>query len=361
MPATSIRDLVVKDDDVVVGTHGRSFWILDDVTLLRQLGDSSARRELTLYRPQTATRWRWNVNTDTPLPADEPMGENPPDGAVIDYWIGEGMVERGRAAVGDVRVPPIVTLEILDAGGRLVRRYASTDTAMPPADVGNVPAYWIRPTKVLSAEPGMHRFVWDLRWDPPVVQGGGYPIAAIPGNTPREPRGPWVTPGTYTVRLTLGPQAGTPRAVTQPLTVRMDPRVKTPAAALARQLALSLQLREALGRSLEGLRDARGLRARARELAAQSAPDSARRAEFEAFDKRLAAIEGGAGAGDSDSFTRLHGELAQLYGLVQTADLAPTPQVEAAASQKLRALRDVYDRLGRAQHDPFTPAERQRR
>ena len=157
MPATSIRDLVIKDDDIVVGTHGRSFWILDNVTVLRQLerdwgmGDSGLREQQPqvrrpspdpqsrLFKPQTATRIRYSQWPDTPLPPDEPAAENPPDGAIIDYIIGTG---------GAGSQP--VTLEIYD-GASLVRRYASTDTAMAPADIGNVPKYWIRPTRVLSA------------------------------------------------------------------------------------------------------------------------------------------------------------------------------------------------------------------
>src|SRR5690242_20543376 len=191
MPATSIRDLVIKDDDIVLGTHGRSFWILDDITALRQLAETRANAgTTTLFTPQVATRFRWNKNTDTPLPPDEPAGENPPDGAIIDYVIGSG-------ASGPA------TLEVLDAGGKIVRRYASSDTAMPPADIGNIPAYWIRPTRLLSAAPGMHRFVWDLRYERPAVLNTSYPIAAILHDTPREPRGLWALPGRYTVRLTV--------------------------------------------------------------------------------------------------------------------------------------------------------------
>ena len=117
MPATSIRDLVVKDDDLVVATHGRSFWILDDITPLRQVTAAVRRRRpRTSSRRRTPWRVRWNMNTDTPLPPDEPRGQNPPDGAVIDYWLEVG-------AAGPV------TLEILDGAGRVVRRYSSTDPA----------------------------------------------------------------------------------------------------------------------------------------------------------------------------------------------------------------------------------------
>src|ERR1044072_9428744 len=86
MPATSIRDLVVHNDDVAVGTHGRSFWILDDVTPLRQISAGLPMSPAHLFRPQLAYRVRWNVNTDTPLPPEEPAGQNPPDGAILNYY-----------------------------------------------------------------------------------------------------------------------------------------------------------------------------------------------------------------------------------------------------------------------------------
>ena len=114
MPATSIRDLVFKDDDVVVGTHGRSFWILDDIACLRQMTPETAQKDAVLYKSSLAVRVRWDMNTDTPLPPDEPAGQNPPDGAVIDYWL-----------KADAAQP--VKLEILDARGKVVRHYASTD------------------------------------------------------------------------------------------------------------------------------------------------------------------------------------------------------------------------------------------
>jgi len=223
MPATSIRDLVLHEDDVVVGTHGRGFWILDDIEPLRQ-------KPQLLYRPQRAWRVRWNKNTDTPLPADEPAGQNPPDGAIIDYYLASPASE--------------VTLEILDASGALVRRFSSRDAAAPPQDTGNVPAYWIRPPRVLSTATGMHRFVWDLHYPPFPPKTPTFPIAAVPRDTPFDYSSPWVLPGTYTVRLTAGD-----KTQSQSLTVQMDPRVKTPRAGLEQQFALSMKVYELLRKS----------------------------------------------------------------------------------------------------------------
>jgi len=336
MPATSIRDLVVKDDDIAVGTHGRSFWILDDVTPLRQMAGTAlfpAPAESRLFKPQTATRIRYSLWTDTPLPPDEPAGENPPDGAIINYVIGSS------GASGQP-----VTLEILD-GTTVVRRYASTDTAMAPADIGNVPRYWLRPTRVLSTEPGMHRFVWDLRYPPPSVLNFQYPISGQPGNTPREPRGPWVVPGTYTVRLTVNG-----RAYTQPLTVRMDPRVKTPAATLARQFALSKGVYDDIARTRVALDEVRALRASLRATRARVTGDVA--ANVDSLDRAAGALEGAAGgfggaaaaSTGAPSLAGTIGQLAQLYGALQEADVAPTSQLVAAAQAAQRSVPEVVGR-----------------
>src|ERR1700736_3812532 len=157
LPHTSMRDLAIHSDDLIVGTHGRSFWILDDITPLRQMSAEIAKVSVTLYKPQEAIRFRWNRNTDTPLPPDIPAGKNPPDGAILDYYL-----------AGPSSKP--VTLEILDADNHLVRRYASTDKPEPMekiAATNPIPMYWVRPQQTLSAASGMHRFVWDVHCPPP--------------------------------------------------------------------------------------------------------------------------------------------------------------------------------------------------
>ena len=240
MPATSIRDLVIKDNDLVVGTHGRGFWILDDISPLRQIDGATATRASALFEPGDAVRYRWNRWTDTPLPPDEPAGQNPPDGAILYYWL-----------QGTRRVP--VTLEILDAEGRRVRLFSSADEPEPMLEGQQVPPHWVRPAQTLSGEPGMHRFVWDLRYERPAGMRLGYPISAIEGYTPAEPRGPIALPGYYTVRLTVDG-----RVEEHGLHVAMDPRVQTSADALRQQFDLSMSIREVLDRRGEaGARDPR--------------------------------------------------------------------------------------------------------
>jgi len=144
LPHTSMRDLAIHGDDLIVGTHGRSFWILDDITPLRQMSADIAKAAVTLYQPEEAIRFRWNRNTDTPLPPDTPAGKNPPDGAILDYYLAE------------VSGKP-VTLEIFDHEDHLVRRYSSTDKPEPLDKIAAenpIPMYWVRPQQMLSAERG---------------------------------------------------------------------------------------------------------------------------------------------------------------------------------------------------------------
>jgi hypothetical protein len=262
---------------------------------------TTLQRDVVLFAPQHATRVRWNRNTDTPIPQEEPSGDNPPDGAILNYWL------RSPADV--------VTLEILDASGRVVRRYSSADSAEAPIPGRNIPDYWIRPPQRLATSAGMHRFVWDLRYPPPAVARFEYPIAAIYANTPRDPRGPWALPGAYTARLTAHG-----RAQSQPLVVRMDPRVKTPAAGLARQFALASQLADAIERAAQAGRGA---------AAATTTPGAGRTPA-------------------ADSLGRVSGELAQLYGIVEGSDAAPTPEVEAAVADRVRALDALIRRRNQA-------------
>jgi photosystem II stability/assembly factor-like uncharacterized protein len=277
MPATSIRDLVVHGDDLVVATHGRGFWILDDVTPLRQLDAKTESSTPFLYTPQIAIRVRRSRNTDTPLPPEEPVGQNPPDGAILDYVLA-------------ARPAAPVTLDILDESGALVRRFASDDPPEALVEPLVVTASWVRPAHILPATPGMHRFVWDLRFPPPRTKQREYPISAIAGDTPPDPLGPFVLPGTYTVKLTVDG-----KALARALTVKLDPRVAMSPADLAAQLALLRRLGAAIER-----------------VAAEPAKADSTQA------RRHASLEE---------------KLLQLYGIVESADDAPTAQVIAAVDE----------------------------
>lgn len=221
MPATSIRDLVVKDDDLVVGTHGRSFWILDNITPLRQQAIAMNNEELILFKPQAAYRVRWNMNTDTPLPQEEPAGQNPPDGAMIDYYLPQ-----------DARN---ISLKITDMNGAVLRKYSPTDPA-PDVSGVNIPLYWVRPHQLLSGKKGFHRFCWDMRYDPIVGRDPEFPISAIYGQTAPLIHAPWVLPGTYKVQLEVDG-----KIYHQSIKIMMDPRVKTSMLDLQQQFDLSVR------------------------------------------------------------------------------------------------------------------------
>ena len=219
MPATSIRDLVIKDNDLVIATHGRSFWILDDISPLRQLNKPLISQSDFIYKPQNACRVRWNMNTDTPLPQEEPAGQNPPDGAIINYYLNNNSNN--------------VRLEIIDSKGNIIRRYASTDTLYKIPDV-NIPLYWIRPQQILSGTAGSHRFMWDMHYSPLNIPAN-YPISAIYMNTAPNETSPWVLPGNYIVRLTVDG-----KSYNQNIEIKMDPRVKAGFKDLAVQHEMSL-------------------------------------------------------------------------------------------------------------------------
>jgi hypothetical protein len=224
MPATSIRDLVIKNDDLVIGTHGRSFWILDDITPLRQLDERLSASPMILYKPQTTYRVRWNMYTDTPVPQEEPAGENPPDGAVINYFLNE--------AAADIRLD-IFESTATAQPGKLIRTYSNKDTLYKIPDV-NIPHYWIRPQKILGGTEGSHRFLWDMRYTPLNVPAS-YPISATYMNTAPDATSPWVMPGRYIAKLTVDG-----KELFQSFDIKMDPRVKTSAKDLQLQHDLSL-------------------------------------------------------------------------------------------------------------------------
>jgi photosystem II stability/assembly factor-like uncharacterized protein len=316
LPATSIRDLVIHEDDVVIGTHGRSFWILDNITPLRQLATGvpdPTRFSLGgefLFAPQLTYRVRRNNNTDTPLPPEEPAGKNPPDGAMIDYFLNS-----------DSSAP--VTLEISDEQGKLIRRFSSTDK---PESVNenaiNIPTYWIRPPQVLSSKAGMHRFVWDLHYPPPDSVQHEYPISAIHRDTPRYPLGPSAVPGPYTIRLTVNG-----RTYTQALTLKIDPRVKTSSEGLRAQFELESKIADAMYRSYAALQQVRGLRQQLGKLKGH-APGL--ETEVSAWEQKTAELEGTEegstflSTSQGRSLTRLNIALNTLLSSVDAADTAPT-------------------------------------
>jgi photosystem II stability/assembly factor-like uncharacterized protein len=312
MPATSIRDLAIKDQDLIAGTHGRGFWILDDFSPLRQITADVVRAPVFVFRPPTSWRVRTNVNTDTPLPPDEPTARNPPDGVVISYLI-------------NTDVQGAVTMEIVESvSGETVRRYSSEAEPAAPLAGQNVPEYWARPPQRLASTRGLHRFVWDLRHAPPPSDRASYPIAAAPGDTPAAPRGLLVMPGTYQVRLTVNGQV-----YRQAVIVRLDPRVKISTADLTLQFTLS----KALAAAMRQVADARA------ELQRRLQSDGVDAARLK---ESLAALQQAAAP------------LQSLFERLQQVDARPTAAQEQAVAAALEAVRQALD--GARGSDGMEPA-----
>jgi len=339
MPATSIRDLVVHNDDLVVGTHGRSFWILDDITPLRQINRDVAVADRYLFQPQIAYRIKRDVNTDTPLPPEEPAGKNPPDGAILNYYL-----QKNSSG-------PVI-LQIFDKSNKLVREFSSTD--QPPKIEEKdytVMTQWFRPPQLLSAKAGMHRFVWDLNYAPPPALRYDYPISAIYGDTPPYPLGPAVMPGDYTVKFTIEE-----KTYTQPLIVKLDPRVKVSTQELEQQFLLSFQAYQGMQQSFAGIEQIKKLRAQINDLNVRMG-NSAIVETLATLDQKAAAIEGegradpsapGAPGGSIDvgdpNLTKLSTGFASLLELLQSADMAPTTQASAAVDELLQTLASFLGR-----------------
>ena len=313
LPATSARDLIIKDDDLVVATHGRGFWILDNITPLRQ--HPRKQTENLLFKPQTALRIRWSMNTDTPLPPDEPAGQNPPDGAMIDYVL-----------AADASGP--VTLEIKSVKNELVRRYSSDDKP-PQIDRKklNIPNYWIRSSQSLSAKAGMHRFLWDMHFTPIPDADPEFPMSAEYQDTPPRPTSTWIMPGEYTVILTVDG-----KSVAQPLTVKMDPRVKTSVTDLEEQFELSQQLYQ-LRQTLAPV--AKSFNAVSQQLMKLQAKAAERRDvadKLEAFVQRLKEFGPPRPRPGAPPSFFLVESAAELFEQIQAADAAPTAAVKEAAT-----------------------------
>jgi len=316
LPMTSVRDLVVHENDLVIATFGRSFWVLDNVIPLRQLNSQLQASKAFLFVPQTALRVRPGYDQGTPVPMDEPLSANPLDGAALDYYLRE-------------TASSPVQLEIFDSAGKLVRRFASDDK-LYKTDPNSVKLTmdWVRDPQPLLNEPGMHRFVWDLHH-------------ALPGGLHRSAYlsdGPWAIPGNYSVKLTANGQT-----TAQPLTIKMDPRSNASADALQHQLALASQLSKTLGQVSSALQQAKDLRKPIDERKKDAAGKSEVLAALDNFNQKMQVA---ADPGSDDDFIlfgfaipdkadeplpRAQFALTALLIVEQSADVDPSADVITAA------------------------------
>ena len=268
LPVTSVRDLVIHGDDLVIATHGRAFWVLDNIAPLRQIAASANSGKMRLFQPAVAVRVDNDSFLGSPFPPEEPMSNNPPDGAMIDFYLPD------KAEV--------VKLELFDANGTRIRRYSSGEkkpVEMPPVPIAK---RWLPPPVVLDQSAGMHRFVWDLRWS---SSGEGEDENDEGFGAPRGPR---VAPGQYQVKLTVD---GT--VLAQPLTVEMDPRSKATVAELQEQQRLGLAIFGEVRRSRAALAGIRAVQGSLGKLKAQLQADPRLAAQAERLESALAGIEKG--------------------------------------------------------------------
>jgi photosystem II stability/assembly factor-like uncharacterized protein len=318
LPVASVRDLAIHGNDLVVATHGRSFWILDDIAPLREWNEQLDASDVYLFRPAHALRIRRSENHDTPLPPETPVGTNPPAGAILDYFL---------------KSPPAgdVVLGILDKSGNLIRRFSSGDKPETPSEPPPIAKYWLNPPVTLSKTPGMHRFVWDLRYPHPPVLHPEYSMdAPIGSGAIVGPKGPLVLPDDYEVRLIVEG-----KTYKQPLRVDMDPRVHLSGDALARQLDLQRKIDEALANTTRTYREIEELRAQLPPLRKRLAGNAGAQpilAALEELDRDAQAIAGRREEYPlpASGLVQLDGSLGSLAVAVGSADSAPTTQSIAA-------------------------------
>jgi photosystem II stability/assembly factor-like uncharacterized protein len=347
LPVTSMRDMVVKGDDLVLATYGRSIYILDDISLLRSpdLGviaskASGSAGEVALFPPANTVRSRWDVYQDTPLQRETAMGDNPPDGAIIDYYLKSAPSRE-------------ITLDILDAKGNLVRHYSSNAMMSNPL-LPNVPEYWFAPDPVLSKLAGAQRFAWDLRYDNPTILPYSYygnildyveyTLAdhAIPGQTPRiQPQGPIAAPGKYTAALTANG-----RAVRQAFTVTMDPRVHVSQADLEEQLTLALNTIRGLALSTDAYEQAGVLRAAIDARLATSGLPSDVSDALKKAQKDAGEVQDGVPPNPGPArpgIGPVNRDLARVYWMIESGDSKPSETAKAAVQELCGALDKGFD------------------
>jgi photosystem II stability/assembly factor-like uncharacterized protein len=336
LPRTSMRDLAIHGEDLILATHGRSFWVLDDISPLRQYTAKFAADEATLLKPAAAVRAKRSTETDTPIQPDEPTARNPPDGAVIDYYLAH-----------DANHP--VTIEVFDSAGTLARRVSSGDPApFTPAELAHelIPTYWIRMTRAPAASAGMHRWIWDLHYATPRSARRGFPISAVPGDTPQEPLGPPANPGVYRVRLSIGAHQWE-----QPLIVNPDPRVRITAADFSSQFELAQRLAGALDSSTGALLEARSLRAQLKDRTSRASGTLADR--IQSLDHQIGELlePPEAGGAPQRGLASVNGDFSGLYTQVTGADAAPTAAELAATDRCLKEWQGLKDRWQHVRDD----------
>jgi photosystem II stability/assembly factor-like uncharacterized protein len=336
LPNTSYRDIAIKDNDLVVATYGRGFWVLDDYSMLREIAHGVPGGATHLFKPGEVVRSRRNVGADTPFPPEFTHAPNPPDGVTIDYWL-------ARAPSSDI------TLEVVDAAGAVVRHLTSRVPApVPEAARPPHPNFWVAPPAALPKREGENRTNWDLRYDPPPALSHSFEINANAGLTPASPEGPVALPGTYTIKLNVDG-----RTSTQTATVRADAHSPATLAALRAQHDLQVRLLDAIALSYEARERAGLLRTSLRGVptGADLADVTSRATLLLAQLDTVYGLDGGGrgrgAAGAAPSFSGLNGNLISQLNSQDLGDMAPTAAALAAFNKSCVDLKSVTASLER--------------
>jgi hypothetical protein len=336
LPTTSFRDIAIKGNDLIVGTYGRGIFVLDDYAVLRQMNASVANEEVHLFKPDGAVRLRRNVGADTPFPLDVPHALNPPNGALIYYWLGS-------------RVSGRVTLDVLDSTGVALRHYSSDPvTPVPEAARPPHPNFWVALEQPLPTDAGMHRVNWDLRYDAPPAFTHSFEINANPGLTPASPEGALVPPGVYVVRLTVNGKVHTEKVA-----VTSDPRSPVGLPALKSEDALIRELTTAERLSWRAYQQVDSMRVQLRTMTASDSTSEIART-IKTFIVRLDSLGGrapasgggfggfgGGGANARPTLVQLVNGFLRLLATFDNGDVAPTAAM-------LTAYKSACHDLGRS-------------
>jgi photosystem II stability/assembly factor-like uncharacterized protein len=319
LPTTPVHDLVVKDNDLVVATHGRAFWILDDISPLRQFSDEIEKKEMHLYTPAAA--YRIQAGETFEHHASKRSGENPPAGAVIYFYLKDAP-----------KMGTETTLEILDASGKVIRKYSSTETQLLEEPIGPDDK---KPEKEIKPEAGLNRFVWDLRYEE-AHRVPGYYLWEY-GNGAK---GPVAVPGQYQVKLTVGGESQI-----APLEVKLDPRVKVGESDLQQQFTLLTQIHEELNHVYDAVNQIQDVRAQLAGLKRRLPENTSTKpivSSADDLEKKLVAVRDQminlTISANEDSLAyppQIDAKLAFLAMDVGTADSAPT-QAEQLEFEKLK-------------------------
>lgn len=338
-PNTSFADMLIKDNDLIVGTYGRSFWILDDLSPLRQVTQPIGNDYL--FAPGRAVRVRRNVNQDTPMPPEVPHSLNAPPGALIYYYLGS-------------KPSGAISLDVTDSQGKTIRHYSSVAMKPKEEELQPIPDFWKEQPLPMPTSVGTNRIHWDLRYEDPPTFSHSYDISATPGLTPTSPQGPLVLPGVYNLTLTVDGQK-----YTQQLTVVNDPRSPGSPRDLREQHELQMALYDADEKAMAGMKALGELHAKVSAIDSSKLSKEGKAAveglntkldEFGRSSGRRGGFTFGFAAPDKPTFDSIQGASILYLSRMEFGDIGPSRPVRAAVEETVKGI-DGLEKAWKELHD----------